>query len=348
MELRCVPPGPEASTRPRRLDGTLVAMHADRRLLGWGVFFLLLGAIPLAVQAGLIPRETVGQAWRLWPLILIGGGIGIILQGTRAAALGGVIVAVTFGVIGGSLLAGGGLDVGSVACGGATPSGPAFQNGGTFAGPASVDIEMRCGDLTVRSVDGSGWSVSGVADPDEAPDVSASASSLSLRSRSQGLFIPGITAARARWDVSLPRASKIDLEATVNAGEATLDLRGGALGSIDLTSNAGSLALDLDGATASDIGLTVNAGDTRIVLPATSLQGSLTVNAGSIRICSTPGVGLRFRTNDNLTASFDFPGLTRDGSTWTSPDYATSAAKIDLSTTANAGSIALNPSSGCR
>ena len=127
--------------------------------------------------------------------------------------------------------------------------------------------------------------------------------------------------------MTLPKASRIDLDATVNAGEATLDLRGGALGSIDLTSNAGSLALDLEGATASNFGLTVNAGDTRIVLPSTSLQGSLTVNAGSIRLCSVPGVGLRFRTNDNLTAAFDFPGLTRDGSTWTSPEFASASAK---------------------
>ena len=28
------------------------AMHIDRRLLGWGVFFILVGAIPLAVRGG--------------------------------------------------------------------------------------------------------------------------------------------------------------------------------------------------------------------------------------------------------------------------------------------------------
>jgi hypothetical protein len=94
--------------------------------------------------------------------------------------------------------------------------------------------------------------------------------------------------------------------------------------------------------------LTLNAGDGRIVLPSGSLRGDITVNAGSIRICSSPAVGLQFRTNDNLTASFDLPGLTRDGNTWTSANYGSAETRIDLSLTANAGSISLNPAAGCR
>ena len=323
-------------------------MHPDRRLLGWGVFFVLLGTIPLAVQSGAFPREVVAQSWRLWPLILIGGGIGILLRGTRAAAIGGVVTAVTFGIIGGSVLAGA-VDIGAVGCGGGPPSGQTFQNGGDLGATASVDIDMRCGDLTVRSVDGAAWSISGQADPDDRPDISADGTSVSLDSGSRGFFIPGIGTSRAKWDVGLPRSSTIDLDTTLNAGQATLALGGAKLGSIDLTTNAGSLALDLQGATVGNgIELTVNAGETRIVLPSSSLTGSMTVNAGSLRVCVAPDVGLRLRTNENLTAAFDFPGLTRDGSTWTSPNFASASAKIDLTATANAGSITLNPGSGCR
>jgi len=322
-------------------------VHPDRRLLGWGLFFVLLGAVPLAVQSGAIPRETVAQSWRLWPLILIGGGIGVLLQGTRAAVVGGLVVALTFGIIGGSVLAGG-IDIGAVGCGGGPPSGTTFENGGNLDAQASVDIEMRCGNLTVRSVDGSAWSFSGVSDPDDLPDVSATNSSVTLHSRSRRLFIPGLSTSRAQWDVGLPRSSTIDLDTTLNAGQATLALGGARLGSLDLTTNAGSLALDLSGATAGTIDLTVNAGETRIMLPSSSLQGSMTVNAGTLRLCAGPEVGLRLRANDNLTASFEFPGLTRDGSTWTSANFATASARIDLSATANAGSIVLNPSAGCR
>ena len=140
--------GPAGYLRRARLahdslpDGYPRRVHPDRRLLGWGLFFVLLGAVPLAVQSGAIPRETVAQSWRLWPLILIGGGIGVLLQGTRAAVVGGLVVALTFGIIGGSVLAGG-IDIGAVGCGGGPPSGTTFENGGNLDAQASVDIDGR-------------------------------------------------------------------------------------------------------------------------------------------------------------------------------------------------------------
>ncbi len=80
-------------------------MSVDRRLLNWGVFLVLVGGVPLAVAQGWIPSETVANAWELWPLILIGAGIGLILSRTPLRALGGIIVAGTFGVILGAMLA---------------------------------------------------------------------------------------------------------------------------------------------------------------------------------------------------------------------------------------------------
>ena len=46
-------------------------MHVDRRLLGWGLFFVLLGAIPLAIRAGLLDKVVVSQWPLLWPVLLI-------------------------------------------------------------------------------------------------------------------------------------------------------------------------------------------------------------------------------------------------------------------------------------
>ena len=141
-------------------------MRFDPRLFRWGVFFITLGAVPLAVRANLIDSDTVVQGWRLWPLLLVGLGVSILLRGTRVELLG----------------------------------------------------------------------------------------------------------------------------------------------------------------------------------------GSFTVNAGSIRFCTPADAALRLSTSEHLTASYDFgsSGLVKDGSTWTSPNYASAAVRIDLSTTANAGSIALNPKDGCR
>ena len=213
-----------------------------------------------------------------------------------------------------------------------------------------MDLEFRCGDLTVTSAAGSAWAARVTSDRDRVPDVESTAARLSIDSGGRGDFIlPGFGSGPERWDVSLPRAAEITLQVTMNAGRGTLDLREGRFASIDMTANAGSMRLDLAGATVQRMDLTLNAGDVRIALPASSLEGSWTVNAGSVDFCASPEVGLRIRTNDNITASFDYAraGLIREGNAWTSANFATATNRIDLTTTANAGGFSLNPPDGC-
>jgi hypothetical protein len=324
-------------------------VRIDPRTFGWGVFFVVLGSVPLAVRAGLVTSETAGMAWRLWPLILVGAGVGLLLHERRAAAVGGLVVSVTFGLIGGGLISGSGFDIGAIACGDAHAGGPREARDGTLGANASVSLDQRCGDVNVRMLDGTGWTLAADGG-DLAPDITVSSSEVRIRSSQRHVIVfPGF-GPRESWDVGLPRGSTIDLDTTLNAGTGHLDLRGGHFGVVGTTVNAGDMRIDLGGATASSLSLTLNAGSTRIVLPASSVTGSVTVNAGSIELCAAPGVGLRFTTNPNITASYDFgsAGLVQSGSTWTSPDYATAAVRIDLSTTANAGSVALNPKDGCR
>ena len=79
-------------------------MRIDGGRLGWGVFFVTLGLVPLAVRYGWIDPAWFDDIWRLWPLILIGIGVGLLLRRTAFAALGNVIVGLTFGLmIGGAL-----------------------------------------------------------------------------------------------------------------------------------------------------------------------------------------------------------------------------------------------------
>src|SRR4029079_17884090 len=80
------PPTPARAYHPRcaaaaPFGSWRACMHLDRRLLGWGIFFVLLGAIPLAVRAGLLDRALVGQWPLLWPVLLIGWGLGLLLRG---------------------------------------------------------------------------------------------------------------------------------------------------------------------------------------------------------------------------------------------------------------------------
>ena len=78
-------------------------MHIRRGFLGWGVFLILAGAVPLAVRSGYLSEDQVGRLWTLWPLILVGIGVGLILSRTRFDFLGGIIVAATFGLMVGRL-----------------------------------------------------------------------------------------------------------------------------------------------------------------------------------------------------------------------------------------------------
>ena len=138
------------------------------------------------------------------------------------------------------------------------------------------------------------------------------------------------------WRVGLPTDPTLDLSTTLNAGTATLTLTGLHLDDFSGTTNAGKTAIDFTGTTLRQLSYTVNAGSTGITLPATSLSGSATVNAGGLALCVPTG------------NNYAEKGLIQDGSTWTSPGFGLSSAQIDLSISANAGSIELDPAGGCR
>ena len=320
-------------------------MRVDRGLLGWGIFLVIVGAIPLAVAQGWIPDDI--RWWELWPLILVGIGLAILLRRTSFAPLGGLVVAATFGAIVGGALAGGGFPTLTGGCLGGTNGSPFPAQSGTLSGgSASVRLEMGCGDITVATATGSDWRIEGTSDGGRPPTIDRSGSSVKAQVASNG----NVFGARSAWSVTLPTAPKTDLSISENAGSARLGLGGMDLGSLDATVNAGDGRIDLTGTTPSHLAVTVNAGSARIQLPGASMSGDLTVNAGSISLCAAPGTALRLQTNDNITAGYDYAGhgLVQSGNTWTSPGWDTATVKIDLTTSANAGSFDLDPQGGCK
>ncbi|MBP1704558.1 MAG: hypothetical protein H6Q36_297 [Chloroflexi bacterium] len=326
-------------------------MPINRRFLNWGVFLVVLGAIPLAVSLGWISSSSLSDLWRLWPLLLIGAGAGLILARTAFAALGGVIVAATFGLLLGGLFAGG-FPLSIPTCGSTGDLQRVAERSGTFATTASVGLELDCGRLEVGAVDGSGWQV--VADATEgrqAPEIESTASRLAIRPAESGDgFFSFLKGGAQAWKIDLPRATAIVLGATVNAGEATIAPAGGSFDSIGLTLNAGSMVLDLETARADRLSATLNAGSLAVVLPASGTTGSITANAASVKLCAPAGVGLRLNVSGGFASSNNFgdAGLVQQGDTWVSPDYATATATVNLSLTGNAASFSLNPREGCR
>jgi hypothetical protein len=156
----------------------------------------------------------------------------------------------------------------------------------------------------------------------------------------------------SRWDVTLPRQVSMALGVSLNAGSARLDLAAMRVPRLDVSVNAGDATVDASGLVeAGSIGATVNAGSLAISLPVptTDLRGNLSVNAGTIEVCVPDGVGVRIRMDKQALGSNNFEdrGLVRVADTWTRPGYDETAQRIDLTASANLGTITLNPESGC-
>jgi len=323
-------------------------MRVDRRLLGWGTFFILLGGIPLAVKAGLIDEELLSQWPQLWPVLLIGWGLGLLLRGTPLALVGGAVSAVTFGIMGGGLLVTGfgGIPVAS----GCTSNEPAVafaSQSGQLGSSGRAEIEFSCGTLTVGTADGSGWSVNGTDRNGTGPVVDTTGG-VSLRTKEIREFFG--SSGHAVWNVTLPKAPSLNLGVTLNAGEGRVDMAGATIASASITLNAGSLTVDLGNAAgAGDVNATVNAGSAGMTLPAGGRSVNLSLNAGSLKVCVPVGAALRVQWSGALGSNnFDAAGLTKvDNQTWTSSGFNASQPFAELHVSANAGSFELKFGGTC-
>jgi hypothetical protein len=323
-------------------------MRINRGFLSWGVFLLFVGAVPLAVRAGYLTEEQLPDVGSLWPLILVGIGIAILLARTRYAFLGGVLVAGVFGVIVGAVLSGGaGID----ACGPRAGT-AAFEarQGPLTEASASVDLDFNCGTLDLTVAPGNAWRIEGEDRDGVGPNLNADNDSLTIRSRDNGRdFLEGL-GDRQTWRVVLPDAVPLDLKTDLNAGSSTMRFGSATLDGFELDLNAGSATIDLGSVRElGSLDISINAASLELTLPNQSLQGTIEANAGSVNLCVPPGAALRLDTSESIVSSYgyDGQGLVKSGSTWETPGFSTAAVRIELDTRANAGSFALNPEEGC-
>jgi hypothetical protein len=319
-------------------------MRVRRGLLFWGLFLIPIGAITLAVRAGLLDGDQLADAWRLWPLLFIGIGAAILLARSKAAIAGTVIIALLLGTLAGAALAAGpGWIVALSDCSvGERPTDAHLERSGTLAANATVRLEIRCGSVAVNPASSADWHLD-AAYRGPAPLVTASSDRLEVR-------VPGGQGVRREdWTLDLPVTTVGTIDLTANAATASLALGQMHLARIDGTMNAGDLRIDGSTATIDELQLTMNAGRARIVLGSAALRGNLTVNAGGIDLCVPDGVGLRFAVTDQLTFGHNLAarGLARDGQVWTRLATAGSPV-IDLRLEGNASGFNLNPDGGCR
>jgi len=323
-------------------------MELDRRLVGWGLILILIGAVPLAVNAGWLDQDVVSRWVDLWPLVIVAIGVSIVLSRTPAAWLGTVAMALVIGTMVGGLVATGFHGFPAITgCGGGVAQ-PFPTQSGTLGAAAELNVEFDCGTLNVSSVAGSGWQLAGNDGQGDPPEVTTAGDRVAIRSNSN----PGSFFSRGKvvWNLAVPQAPSLDLGLTLNAGDGHVDLSGTRVASLNATVNAGSLEATLGSAAAANaVNMTVNAGSATLGTAATSGTLNLSLNAGSLDVCVPAGSAARVTWHGTL-ASHDLDGLGLirvDDHTWTTPGFAASAAHFELDVNANAGSFSLTLGGNC-
>lgn len=328
-------------------------MRINRSLLNWGVFLIALGGVPLAVQQGYADESIAGDLWRLWPLILVGIGLGLIMRWTPLAWVGGALVAGTFGLIFGALIAGGFSGISNTCVGIGSSDAVTTQDGDSASSTAySVDLELTCGQLQLGRASDSTWDVVAVHDASEAPTIEGTGDGLRLRqAEGDNGFFALSRQVRDEWQVAVPAAAAITLDATLNAADGTVDLGTGPLASISATMNASDASFDLTDVSTpapARLDLTLNASSSSLAMPVGSLVGTITLNASSLEVCLPQGAEARVRVDatlasDDLAAS----GLAKDGDGWQTSGYATAATRIELDITSTLSSLSVERPEVC-
>jgi len=310
-------------------------------LLFGGIFFLLLGGIPLLVRAGVLDANVLADAWRLWPLLLIALGVSVILGRTSAGLLGTALAAVVLGIAAGGVLASGTNFIGNVGgCGSDTATDQQLQDAGTFTGGATASFELDCGAVDLSTKQGSDWSVQ-ARYKGAAPSLERSDTSISLKSPD------GFGIRRQDWTVSVPTDQTRNVRIDANASTVSARLGGAQLTDFHLSVNAGDARIDGSEGTLGRVDVSANAARVRLRL-GSDTTGSLSANAGSMELCTPPGAALRFQLAEQLTFAhnLDDQGLVKSGDVWTR-EGATGAPTIDLSISGNAATFTLDPVGGC-
>ncbi|MCU0505697.1 MAG: DUF5668 domain-containing protein [Chloroflexi bacterium] len=319
-------------------------MRVHRGFLGWGVFFIVLGLVPLADQLGWIPGVDLSQAWRLWPLFLVGAGVGLLLRRTPLEALGGLIVAATAGLLLGSFLAVG-PSLG-VTCGPPGNASTVASQGGSLGPGSSVSIDAACARVNGRAGPGADWTVAWGPQGDDAPRIAETGGGLVVANPGQA-GTPFGGSAGSLWDVTVPSGSADRLTIEVDAGTARIPLDGLVLDSAILQSNAADVRVDLGGSTVVRIDGEVNVGSLRVGLPRSGLTtGRLGANLSSLVLCAPADLPMRIQT-DGTHVGWDLPGLTQNGSVYETPGF-TATNGVTLRIEANLSSVRLEREGSCR
>ena len=313
-------------------------MKDYRRYVGGvvnGLLVVAVGVILLLHNLGYISWDLWTAVLKLWPLLLILGGLNIIFFGRSYIGLGGLILVALVIIVGVNFGFGRDADGHFYFGYGGAMGGPRFTEVIEKSQPlpagatrGTVRVEMAAGRLEIGGAsaalaearfDQRNWPES------VRPEIVGDGGQVTIRQSDQRGFngIGGIT--NQTWTIKLTDQVPLDLTTSIGAGDVHLDLSAYKLESLHYNAGAASTTIVLgDKSPRVTVQLRTGAASTTVEVPK---------DAG-VRVTATTGVG-----STNLGQL----GYTKEDKTYKSPNYDSARVKLDIDFRGGVGSFELRP-----
>ena len=309
---------PERHSEPVEGRSRSVSLVGPVILIGLGVIFLL-------NSLGLLAWSVWDVIFRLWPILLIAGGLEIILN--RVSAWGSLLALVlTVAILAGALWMFR-ADIGT----GQVLAGEEVRQSLDGATRAKVVIDPGVGSLHVEALAESANLVEGVIQTGRGQkvrrDFAVVGKTATFTLRSEGVtFGPFVGWSDQRsWELGL--AAEVPLE-------------------LDISFGVGWADIDLTGLTVDDLKMSMGIGRTTVTLPAEGrFQAKIDSAIGETVVVIPAGMAARIRVDTGLGASNVPAGYQRRDDVYTSPGYASADDRVYLEVDQAIGSITIRQSS---
>lgn len=277
----------------------------------------LLGPVLLILAGGILLLNVVGaldwNIWwsivRLWPLLLIGAGLELLLGRTRLGALLATVLVVALAAVALWLVTDGALSTELETAQIRQPLGDATH--------AQVSIDPVVGALRLEAAAEEANLVAGEIRHGANEDIQESFSqqgdtatyNLGAGSGSWGAFPGGWDQSRV-WELSLSPGASLSLGTELAVGDAVLDLS--------------KLSLE-------DLRVEMGVGHIKLTLPATGqFAASVSQGVGTLEILIPKGMAVRIETDTALAVDHMPDDLVKQEEVYSSPGYSTAANRIEI------------------
>jgi hypothetical protein len=288
------------------------------------VFWIGLGIIFLLGNLGVFAYNSWQVIFALWPILLIAIGLDIAIG--RRSTLGAVVaMGITIAILAGSL-----LFLGAGTTTGQTLPGDQISQPAQGATQAQEQIQPATGSLRIAAF-------SSGEDPQNLiegqlrkyrgetvrSEYSVDGTTGNYRLYSSGIsfvYVPNGSQGWG-WDLAMNPAIPVDLQVSIGAGDAILDLS----------------ELKING-----LKVSMGVGQTTVTLPAEgSFNGDLSGAIGELVVVVPSGAAVRIETTPALGATDAAPGFEKTDHVYTTPGYSSAANKIDLKVSLAIGKITI-------